>query len=122
MKKIHFHGGPLESEWFGGYTFWTPSFSRAYDYAGRLGPEFELWAVLIDEDNEIFAYDDDEGRAALDSDDAAWDDQTAQIVAAFQEGATIFCSEDGWALDHRNRHVRCIPARWCQEIIQWAHT
>ncbi len=119
-EEDFFHGGPLESERFGGFTYWTDSFSQAYDYAGKPGPDFELWAVLIDADKEIFAYEDDEGWFDLEG-DAVWDAQTDQIVSVLREGATVFRSEDGWALDHRNRHVRRLPEEFCHATMRWAH-
>lgn len=108
-KTLLFHGGPLESEYFGGATFWTNLLARAKEYAGysETDPDYQIWAMRVDESKETFVVDDDEDRGNLDADEA-WDDQTQQIVAAFAAGATIFCSEDGWALNHRGRRVRRI--------------
>lgn len=100
MSKTYlFHGGPLQSEYFGGHTFWATTSYRAEDY---MDGEDDLWVVEVDKSCEVIA--DEENYLSVnayqdaDSADGNYAVQTAAINAAVADGATIVLCDDGWVI------------------------
>lgn len=105
MQKITlFHGGPLESENFGGATFWTWKLPQAIEYMDGDG---DLYMVEVDKLSEDIRDEQDylpaAGYSDADTSDANWDIQTQAIADAISDGATIVLCDDGWAISNAGR-------------------
>ena len=100
MSKITlFHGGPLQTEFFDGHSFWTWKLSQAIEY---MDGGSDLWAIELDKSAEVIADEDDYlpegGYKNAEDDDANWEIQTAAINAAVSSGATVVLCDDGWVI------------------------
>lgn len=118
MRKTRlFHGGELESADFGGKTFWTSSIERACEYGYSNDKRHVVYILLVNDSKERF-FDENDDLYTEDMDnEERWEEQTRQIEVAFKNGATVFCAEDGWALDHRGRKVRRLSPALTQKMI-----
>lgn len=109
-----YHGGPLKTEHFGGHSFWTWKLTQALDYAENpdCSAEGDLWTTEIDLTTEVVADLDDYAPVDPETGHQDWDEQTAGILAAVADGATVVLCEDGWVVVNveRLRPVRTTVA------------
>jgi hypothetical protein len=108
-KQLMFHGGPLQSEWFHGASFFTRKLNDAMGYAGKLGcnPDAVMCCV-IDWDTEIVATGDEElypigPDGIITSIEDAWIEQSRQIRIAMGQGNTCIAFDDGVAFFNPRR-------------------
>jgi hypothetical protein len=87
-----FHGGPLQTEFFGGHTFWSQNVSVAVGYMDGAD---DLFVIEVEFANETVARDSDYLPESDDTNEGDWAAQTAAILAAVADGATCVESSDG---------------------------